>query len=59
MNGRAVPDQIRMSLDELLKGSLDREEIDIGNEAIDRGIKAGRLGPEHIPRSRNELSKDL
>src|SRR5690242_3712335 len=54
----AVADEIRLRDDELPKRRLDRVEIDIGDEAIDRGVDAGRLRAEDEALRRDEIGDD-
>src|SRR5262245_37638512 len=53
----AVAHDVSMRHDELLERSLDIVEIDVGNEAVDTGIDAGRLLSVHIAIGGNEIGE--
>ena len=57
MDFAAIAHEIFLGRDELLERRLDVVEIDIGNEAVDAGIDAGRPGPVHIPARRHEIGQ--
>ena len=57
MNGAAVPHDITVSDHELLERRVDVVEIDIGGEAIDAGIGAGRFLAMHITPRGDEIGK--
>ena len=50
---------ISVRRDELPERSLDLVEVDVGDEAIDAGIDAGRLAAVHIAARRNEMGQHL
>ena len=49
MNSAAVPHDIAVGGDELLERGIDVVEIDIGDEAIDAGVDAGRALASRTP----------
>src|SRR5262245_9498037 len=55
----AVPDNIGMRRDELLERRVDLVEVDIGDEAVDSGIDAGRLRPVQIAVGRYQVRQHL
>ncbi len=55
MNRAAMPDDVVMRGDELLQRRLDVVEIDVGDEAVDGGIDAGRFAPVHIANLRGSV----
>src|ERR1700726_4832890 len=54
MNGAAMPHDIVMRDDELPERRIDVVEIDVGNEAVDAGIDAGRALAMHIALLRDQ-----
>src|SRR5438105_2321197 len=55
MNGATMAHKVSTRANELLERSLDVVEKDVGEEAVDPGIDAGRVLPVHIALRGNKV----